>query len=180
MALGDVSIVGGAGVTPVIPFHAEDRDTSTLTVTMKPGEPVKRRATDADAVEFIITGEPTYSTTASSFVGIVAKESTETATADGTVDVEVVVPYITRLRAKATSAANINTAAKLRAFSQNAVKFDGISAITGNPATTAYTIDEDDTDDQNDAGLVIVDGDIVRGTLDVYVKPLATLFGRSV
>ena len=180
MAKADLSIVGGAAVTPVVRFETEDRDTSTLIATIKAGEPVKRRATDLDAVEILITGEPTYTTTASSFVGIAEKESTETATADGKCDVSVCIPYITRLRGKATTAGNIDLASELRAFLLNAVKFDGVSAITGNTDTTPYTIDENDTDDQNDAGLVIVDGDIVRGTLDVYVKPLSTLFGRSV
>src|SRR3990167_2936903 len=150
MAKADLSIVGGAAVTPVVRFEAEDRDTSTLIATMKPCEPVKRRATDLDAVELIITGEPTYSTTASSFVGICESDSTEDADTDGVVDVSVVVPYITRLRGKATTAGNINLASELRAFQMNAVKFDGVSAITGNPTTTGYTIDEDDTDDQND------------------------------
>ena len=180
MAKADLEIVGGAASTPVLTFEAEDRDTSTQIATMKAGEPVKRRATDLDAVELIITGEPTYSTTASSFIGIVQKESTETATADGTVDVAVVVPFITKLRGKMTTPGNADTASELRAFQMNAVKFDGISAITGNTSTTKYTIDENDTDDQNDAGLVIVGGDPDRGELDVYVKPLATLFGRSV
>src|SRR3990167_10197863 len=102
MARADISIVGGAAVTPVVTFPSEDRDTSTLIATMKAGEPVKRRATDSDAVELIITGEPTYTTTASSLVGIVESDSTEDADTDGVVDVSVVVPYITRLRGKAT------------------------------------------------------------------------------
>src|SRR3990167_9737638 len=116
MAKADISIVGGAAVTPVVRFEAEDRDTSTLVATMKAGEPVKRRATDLDAVEYIITGEPTYTTTASSFVGIAEADSTETASADGKCDVSVCVPYVTRLRGKATTAANIDTASELRAF----------------------------------------------------------------
>lgn len=180
MARGDISVLGGAGLCPVVRFRSEDRDTSTQIASMKAGEPVKRRATDLDAVELLLTAEPTYTTTASSFVGICESDSTETATADGEVDVTIAVPYLARLRAKASTSTNIDTDAKLRALLMNAVKLDGISALTGNTTTTPYTIDEDDVDDQNDAGLVIVDGDTVRGTVDVYVKPLSTLFGRSV
>jgi len=177
MAKGDISVVGGASVTPVLQFNVDDLDTSTLVSNIKPGEPCKR---STDFATLLLTGEPTYTTTVATFIGIATSEGTATDTADGTVDIATVVPYITRLRAKATTPANIDTAAKLLAFNFNAVSFDGISALTGSTVTTPYTIDEDQTDDPNDTGLVILDGDISKGTLDVFVKPLSTLFGNSV
>jgi hypothetical protein len=180
MAKADVTIVGGGSVTPVLPFPTDDLDTSTLVSNIKPGEPVKRVATGGDFATLIITAEPTYTTTAATFIGIAHNEADSTDTVEGSVDVSVVVPYVTRLRARASTPANINTAAKLQALRMNAVTFDGIAALTGSTVTTPYTIDEDATDDPNNAGLVIVDGDISKGTLDVYVKPLSTLFGNSV
>ena len=180
MAKADLSIVGGEAATPVVPFRTDDRTTSTHLATIKPGEALCRVPTDGHFATFVLTGEPTYTTTASAFIGIAENESNETSTAEGTVNISVVVPYITRLRGKASTPANMDTDAELKAFLMNAVKFDGIATVAGNTTTTPYTIDENDTDDQNDAGLVIVDGDTRRGTLDVYVKPLSTLFGRSV
>lgn len=177
MAKADVTVVGGASVTPVLTFSVDDLDTSTLVTNIQPGEPCKR---STDFATLLLTGEPTYTTTVATFIGIATSTGTATDTAEGTVDIATVVPFVTILRAKATTAANIDTAAKLQAFSFNAVSFDGISALTGSTTTTPYTIDEDQTDDPNDTGLVILGGDVNKGTLDVFVKPLSTIFGNSV
>jgi len=180
MAKNDVQIVAGAQNTHVVNFPADDLDTSTLVANIKAGEPVKRVGTGGDFATLIITAEPTYTTTAATFIGIAAAEATATDTVEGSVDINVVVPYITVLRCKATTPGNIDTAAKLQAFMFNATTFDGIAALTNNTVTTPYTIDEDETDNPNDAGLVIIGGDISKGTLDVLVKPLCTVFGNSV
>jgi hypothetical protein len=175
MAKGDVSIVGGASVTPVYRWDTDDRTTSTLVATIKPGEPVKQ---STDFATLLLTAEPTQ--TVGKFIGIANSESTDSSTADGSVDVSVVVPYVTILRAKATTASNVDTEAKIKAYRNNAVAFDGIAALTDSAVTTPFTIDEDDTDDPDAKGLVIVDGDPNKGTLDVIVKPLVTLFGQSI
>lgn len=180
MAKNDVTVVGGCGVTPVLPFPTDDLDTSTLVAAIKPGEPCIRVATGGDFATIAITGEPTYTTTAATFIGIAHNASTSGDTTEGIVDISVVVPFITRLRAKATTAANISTAAELQAYRFNAVTFDGPAALTNSTVTYPYTIDEDEADDPDVHGLVIVDGDIVKGTLDVYAKPLCTVFGNSV
>ena len=180
MSKGDIEIVGGGAVMPVLPFLTDDLDTSTLVANIKPGEPVGRVTSGGDFVSLLITAEPTYTTNAAVFIGIAHNEATSTDTVEGSVDVDVVVPYITRLRAKATTVANIDSDAKLKAFLMNAVTFDGIASLTDSTVTTPYTIDEDVADNPNDAGLVIVDGDISKGTLDVYIKPLCTLFGNSI
>ena len=168
MAKGDVTIVGGAAVSTVIPFKVDDRTTSTQTATIKPGDPVTLDNTNF--VEIVADDGPVVST--GLLVGIAHNESTETSSAEGFVDVEIVVPFITKLRAKATTVANIDTVAKLLAYKFNSVNFDNASNV--------ITIDENDADDPNEHGLVIVDGDIAKGTLDVYVKPLACVFGRNV
>ena len=177
MAKADISVVGGAAVTPVLQFPVDDLDTSTLVTNILPGEPCKR---STDFATLLLTGEPTYTTTVATFIGIATSQGTATDTAEGTVDIATVVPYVTRLRAKATDTGAIDTAAELLAFTFNAVSFDGIAALTNSTVTTPYTIDENQTDDPNNTGLVILGGDIAKGTLDVFVKPLATIFGNSV
>jgi len=96
------------------------------------------------------------------FVGIAIDESTETSSADGTVNVLIPVPGQTVLRCKATTAGNIDTAAKLLALRQNSVTFD-VTSLT-------QTVDEDETDDPNVHGLMIIGGDIVAGTIDFVIN----------
>ena len=167
MSKGDVTIVGGAQVSTVLPFITDDWATSSQTETIKPGEPVTQD--NSDYVEIVVTGGPVNST--GLFVGIAHNESTETLSAEGEVDVEIVVPFITKMRAKATTVANV-TAANLKGYKQNAVTFTNTSNV--------ITINEDETDDPNEHSLVIVDGDVDKGTIDFYVKPLATLFGNNI
>jgi hypothetical protein len=115
------------------------------------------------------TGDPEVGTDA--FVGIADRESDETSTVDGTVDVAVAIPFVTRMRGKATTPANMNTDDELEGILNDAVTFDLTAGV--------FTIDEDEGDDPNVHGLVLVDGDIRKGTLDFYVKPLNTLFGNA-
>lgn len=144
-------------------YNAEDRTTSSQTATMKPGEPVKGAGTGRNFVYLLADGDPEVGTDI--FIGIVAEESTETSTADGTVLVHTLLPN-TMLRGKATTAANINTAAKLLALKGDYVAFDLAAGV--------FTIDEDEGDDPNVHGLCIIDGDIVKGTLDVIPQLNAT------
>ena len=167
MSLGDLAIVAGASSTPVLPYRVDDRTTSGASATIKPGEPVKQ--SNANFVLLCATGDPEQGTDA--FVGIGATESTETSSAEGTMDVETVVPFVSRIRGKATTPANIDTDAELKGVLLDAVSLDLTAGV--------FTIDEDETDDPNVHGFVIVDGDTEKGTLDVYVKPLATLFGNA-
>lgn len=167
MSKGDVQIVGGGSASAVLPFLVDDRTTSSQTETIKPGEPVTQD--NGNFVEIVVTGGPVNST--GLFVGIAHNESNETSSAEGTVDVELVVPFITRMRARATTAANV-TAANLKTYKLDAVAFDNTSNV--------ITIDEDEGDDPNEHGLVIVDGDTAKGTLDFYAKPLACLLGNNV
>lgn len=168
MSKGDVSIVGGASASAVLPFPVDDRTTSSQTATIKPGEPVTMD--NENFVEIVANGGPVH--TDGLLVGLAHNESTETSSAEGEVDVEVVVPFITLLRAKATTASNVNTAAKFKLLRFDSVAFDNTSNV--------ITIDEDEGDDPNVHGLVMVEADINKGTIDFYVKPLACLFGRNV
>lgn len=168
MSKGDVYIVSGA-VGTVLPFRVDDRTTSTQTETIKAGEPVQ--LDNENYVEIVADAGPVQ-TGANQLVGLAHNESSETASAEGTVDVEVVVPYVTILRAKAHTAANIDTDAELKAILNDSVTFSNSSNV--------ITVNEDEGDDPNVHGLLIIGGDIDKGTLDFVVKPLATVFGRSV
>lgn len=167
MAKGDITIVGGQSASAVLPFLVDDRTTSGQTETIKPGEPVTQD--NSDFVEIVVNGGPVNST--GLFVGIATRESDETASAEGDVDVMLVVPFITRMRAKATTVANV-TAANLKTYKQNAVTFTN--------AANVITVNEDEADDPNEHGLVIVDGDTSKGTIDFYAKPLACLLGNNI
>jgi hypothetical protein len=167
MSLGDVKVISG-GAGNVIQFRVDDRTTSSQTGTIKAGEPVQ--LDNSNFVEIIATGGPVQ--TDGLFAGIAHNESSETSSAEGVVEVEQVIPNYTVLRAKATTPANINTDAKLLA-----IEFD---SITFTNSSNVITINEDEGDDPNVHGLLVVGGDIVKGTLDFVVKPLATVFGRSV
>ena len=161
---------GSLGVHELL---AEDRTTSSVTATMKPGEPVKRGGTGGNFVLPVATGDPEIGTDI--LVGIVAKESTETSTADGKVLVDV-VGLGTKLRGKATTASNIDTQSELDGILLDFVAFD-VTALSGTNGD--FTIDENEGDDPNGHGLCVVGGDIELGTLDVLVTG-ATLFESTV
>jgi len=172
MAKADISIVGGDAVTPRQNFYVDDRTTSSASATIKPGEPVKLEdaAGGNNFALLLATGEPNVTST-TRFVGIAEDESDETSAADGSVNVAIVVPYITKLRCKAHTGTNINTVAKIKLLTGDAVTFDLTSS--------KFTVNEDEGDDPNDHGLVMVDFDIEKGLVDFYVKPLTTLLGNS-
>lgn len=111
-------------------FNADDRTTNSLTVTMKPGEVVKR---NGNFVIPVLDGDGEQGTDI--LVGVVTKESTETASADGVVEVNLIGPG-TMLEGKATTPANIDTAAKLLGVQGDYVAFD-VNSLT-------QTIDEDE------------------------------------
>jgi hypothetical protein len=164
--LGDIQVIGGNTVTPILPFRVDDRTASSAAATIKPGEPIKQSGNFA---LLVATGDPEVGTDA--FIGVAENESSETSTVDGFVNANVAVPYVTKYRGKATTPANMNTDDELEGILLDAVCFDLVAGV--------FTIDEDEGDDPNVHGLVIIDGDIRKGTLDVYVKPLNTLFGNA-
>lgn len=177
MALGDVRIVnaltGGTYEWPV-----EDRNTTTTVATIKPGEPVEAGGTGNNFALPIVNGEPVQAQS-TRLIGIGSSVSTETATADGYMNVEHVVPMLTVLECRVTTIANVDTRAEFDAIIGDTICFDA-AAINASRDTTPYTIDEDEGDDPNDHGLVVVGWDERRPAfLKVVVKPLVTLFGNN-
>jgi len=173
MAAGDIKILSGSLGT--VSLLAEDRTTSSVTTNLLPGEPVKRAGTGTNFVQPVATGDPEIGTDI--FVGIVHSQSTETSTADGTVEVDL-VGLGTRLRGKATTTTNMDTQSELDGLILDYVAFDVTGAGT-NGSTGVFTIDEDEGTDPNVHGLCIIGGDTSRGTLDVLVSG-ATIFESTV
>lgn len=167
MAKNDVKIVdaGGANVVPTRTFKTEANATA-----IKVGEPVKIGGTGNNYVIPLATGDPEIGT--DRMVGIAASASTQTASADGEVEVYVVTPGVTVMRAKATTAANVDTAAELLAILNDSVTFDLTS--------TVYTVDEDEGDDIDVHGLLIVGGNVDEQTIDFVLKSGASISGEIV
>lgn len=159
MAKADIDVIKHAG--PVRKYRAEDQDTaSNRSATLKVGEPVKVAGTGTNFVDIIATGDPEVGT--DQMVGVVVKESDDTASADGHVLVATLIPARTVLRGDATTSTNVDTASELNGLLGDWVTFD----VDG---SNNVTIDEDEGTDPNAHGLKIVDGDYNNGTLDVIV-----------
>lgn len=166
MAKGDITIVdtGGRNVIPTKQFLVQDRTSSSDTV-IYPGDPVKiSGAEGGNYVTHLADGEPAIGTDI--VVGIAASTSTETSSADGTVEVYPALPGVI-YRANATASGNLGTGVKL-----DTVTFD----LNG----TTYTVDEDEGSDENVHGLRIIDVDSDEGTVDFIIKDNATMFGDMV
>ncbi len=147
--------------------RVDDRTTSSASATIKQGEPIKRD--NENFALLIATGDPEIATDI--MFGVASAESTETSSVEGIVRYEVVGPG-TILRGKAHTPGNISTDAELLAIEQDYVTF---SVDTGE-----VTINENEGDDPNVHGLFIKTGDIVRGTLDVFVHSGVTIFGSLI
>jgi len=129
VALNDVKIhdTGGLNVVPTRVWQTEAAATAILA-----GEPVKLKSAGSPYVIPLADDEPIIATT-TQVVGIAASNSTQTASADGTVAVYSAVPGVV-YKAKATTAANVDTASELNALVGDCVVFDLISST--------YTVDE--------------------------------------
>jgi len=158
MAKNDVKIVNMGGRT-TIPTH--EYATEAAGTAINPGEPVKRGGTGGNYVVPLADGDPEIS--ADLIVGIAAKASTHTASADGVVEVFEALPGVV-YRCDATTAGNV--AAGIR---YDRVAFDLSGGV--------YTVDENEGDDA-DHGLVIVDIDTDEGTVDFEIRSCGTLRGN--
>jgi hypothetical protein len=121
--------------------------------------------TGTNYADLLLDGMPTRGTDV--FIGVTHNASTNTAAADGVVDIETVGPG-TILEAKATTTTNVNTDAKLLGMLNDVTNFDRSAAT----AAGVLTIDETNTTAKKSStlSLVIIDGDIVKGLLRVAVS----------
>lgn len=170
MAKNDVKVLEPKNVSTRT-FIVEDRTTSSATATIKAGEPVKfRTAEDSNDVIILATGDPEQGTDI--MAGIAATESTETSSADGTVEVYIPVPGVTVFRCRATTPANVNTAAKRLAIMGDVVSFDLTSGT--------FTVDENEGTDDDVHGLIIVDVDTSNGDIDFVFKSRVLQGGSAI
>jgi hypothetical protein len=117
-------------------------------------------ATNANTVVVVTDGKPTIGT--DDFKGILAGDMSVNSA--GTVTAQYVyvtqpIPHSTRIRGKGKTATNFDTQTELTGILYDVVGFDLTSST--------YTIDE--TAAADTAGLMIVDGNLTKGTLDVIV-----------
>lgn len=152
-----VSIISNPG--PVLTFNVEAGAAGSII----PGYPVKIGGTGNNYVVGLATGDPEIGT--DRMIGVAVSTSTDTASADGTVQVQTVVPNMTVMRAEAQAGANLA---------------DGIllDSVTFDLATGDYTIDENEGDDPDVHGLVVVDYDADADTVDFMLKSGASLSGE--
>lgn len=171
MARADYRIqdTGGLSATPSRRFISEDRTTSTMTRVTYSGEPIKTKSTASPYVIPLATGDPELGT--DQFIGVAASDSNETSAAVGDIEVYCVIPMVTVMAAKATTAANVDTQSEIDALLNQ--------AVCGDVSSLVYTIDEDEGEDDNVHGFLIVGGNPDTKELYFTVKPLCSLFGSS-
>lgn len=165
MAKNDVKIVdtGGHINVPVIEYLVDDRTTSSDTQIFA-GEPVKILAgAGGNYAGHLADGDPEIGTDI--FLGIAASDSTETATANGTVQVYMPLPGVV-YRCKATTTTNLADGVVL-----DTVCFD----LSG----TTYTVDENEGTDENVHGLRIIGYDATAGTVDFVIQQTCTVIGSG-
>lgn len=157
---------------PVRVHDVDDRTGSSLASKMLVGEPIKSKtpATAGEFCEPMADGDGVIGTDL--FLGIAAKDSTETSSVDGTIDIHTPLPNRTVIRGKATTSGNIDTTAELLALKGHWIGMDDTSSV--------YTFDEDDTSDPNGFGFQIIGGDIVKGTVDCVVHISITQGGTTI
>lgn len=170
-------------------YRVEDTDTSTVNASIRPGEILNKfgsgTGTTAAASGNLVRGciDPGANGIGADgidlLMGIAKGAGTETETLSGTVDAYI-LGFGTRFRGRATTPGSMNTVSELNGLLLDNVTIDGITGITGNSATTPYTIDENDTDDPNVHAFQILVGDIVEGTLEVRVCAGLPMFGNGI
>lgn len=151
------------------------RTEANVKLGMAAGDAVIVAGSGTNYVDLLLDGMPTRGTDV--FAGVTHSAATNTASADGVVDVEVCGAG-TMLEAKATTVANINTDAKLLGMLNDTTNFDRSAAT----AAGVLTIDETNTTAKKSStlSLVIIDGDIVKGLLRVMVTGGGIIGGSNV
>lgn len=152
MAVNNVRILKGGKTVQRLKTEAN------VTLGVRAGDAVKIGGTGTNFASLCLDGDPEQGTDI--FLGITASDATNTATANGIVDVEICVPG-TVMEAKATTAGNVDTAAKLLALLLDFVTFDRSAAT----AVGVLTLDEDEGTDNDVHGMMILDGDITSALM---------------
>ncbi|MFA6295525.1 MAG: hypothetical protein WC666_03860 [Candidatus Paceibacterota bacterium] len=158
MAKNDIKIKDSYMTVPVVKWQTEAAATAILA-----GEPVKLKAAGSPYVIPLADNEPAIGTT-TQLVGIAASDSTQTASADGSVMVYMPIPGVV-YACKATTTSNIDTQAKLDALCGDNVLFDF--------GSSTYTVDEN-AGNAGVNGIQIVGGDYAKGVVYFTIRTSAT------
>lgn len=167
MATGDMRIFnpGGHVDVPTWKFQTDAGDSAIAA-----GDPVKLKSAGSPYVIGLATGDLTIGTD-TQMCGVAAGASDHTASADGTIDVYLPVPG-SLWAMKATTAANVDTEAKILALTNDRV----VMTL----ASTVYTLDED-AGDGTESAFYIRGGDPRSGELYFSIRADATILsGESV
>ena len=165
MAANNIRILkGGKTVVRV-------RTEANVTVGIREGDAIKCAiGTGTNYAGVCLTGDPEQAT--DMFMGVSKSAGTETASADGVIDVEIAVPG-TVMECLGTTVANLNTDALLLGLLFDHVAFDRSAAT----AAGVLTLDEDEGTDADVHGMMILDGRITDGML--YFTPSNAWIGRG-
>jgi len=163
MARNDIKIkdVAGHNVLPTLRCQTEANATAILQ-----GEPVKFKALGSQYVIPLADADGVIGTM-TPIVGVAASDSTQTASADGYVDVYIPLPG-TIYEIAAKSAAGANTQSEINALVNDRAIIDLTAGV--------YTLDATGTDVAT-APFLIVGGNPDKSTLYVQIRTGATALG---
>lgn len=165
MATGNFRVVEGRAHTNV--WQVDDRDTSSAT-TIAAGEFTKTNATAAPYAVPLVDADLTIGTD-QTLVGLAAKASTETASANGTVEVIVPLPDLV-YEGRVLTTTLADTQSEVDALVGDYLVLDLTSST--------WTIDTAAGTGANNAFLII-GGDPLRSTLKFRIRSDATNWGRA-
>lgn len=173
MSANDIQVIAMPASTRE--FKVDDRDTSTTYRTIKAGEPV------VECTNYVVRikdDDPQIDVANEALVGVAASESTETAGANGTVEVTMLIPCVTVLRGQPYATTSVDTESELLAYLNDTVSF--YCSQTPYSSTEAdIKIDESDEDSTTN-GLIIIGGaGDKRAYLDVIVRA-RNMFGGNI
>lgn len=131
-------------------------------VGLEVGDGVNLGGTGANYAIPCLDGTPTQGTDI--MLGVTHNASSATVAADGLINVEIVGPG-SIVSGHANTPTNMNTAALLNGIRGDYVKFNRSAATVAG----ILTIDENLGSGKTTSGLFILDGDIIKGTLDVFI-----------
>ncbi len=155
---------GGSAVVPTIKWQVASGSAATI----KAGTPVKKSATSSQYVVPCVDGDLTVATD-QPFMGIAACDSTDTAAADGVVEVYMPLPGII-YRAKAKTASLANTKTEIDAMVGDYYCLDLTSGD--------WTVDTAAADAATNA-FMVVGGDPNTSSIDFICRTDATFLGRA-
>lgn len=169
MSRADITIkdTGGHNTVPTYKWQRDDRDTSSDTACLA-GEPVKQSVAGGAFALKLVDADLTIGTD-QPMIGVAASDSTETASADGSVQVFMPLPGIV-YEIKAKSAAAADTQSEIDTMTGDYQVLDLTSG--------AYTMDTAGGSGANNAFLII-GGDPSRSSLWFMIGLHATVLGRG-